>query len=60
MAISKEERFACIKHEKKLDENLFDFPCHTQSVERCAKLVTKASLKVYEKDSQDGFNTSNN
>ena len=36
---------------KKLDEKLFDFPCHTQAVQRCIKLVTGASLK----DSRDGF-----
>ena len=55
MAISKEELFACIKHDKKLDEKLFNFPCHTQAVERCIKLVTKASLKVGGRDSRDGF-----
>ena len=55
MAISKEELFACIKHEKKLDEKLLDFPCHTQAVERCIKLVTEAFLKVYRKDSRDSF-----
>ena len=54
IAISK-ELFACIKHKKKLDEKLFDFPCHTQAVERYIKLVTEASLKVYGKDSRDGF-----
>ena len=55
MAISKEELCACIRDEKKLDEKLFDFPCRTQAVERCIKLVTEASCKVYGKDSRDGF-----
>ena len=52
MAISKEELNINIK---KLDEKLFDFPCHTQAVERCIKLVTEASLKVCGKDSRDDF-----
>ena len=57
MAISKEELCACIRDEKKLGEKLFHFPCHTQAVERCIKLVTEASSKVpvYGKDSRDGF-----
>ena len=41
MVISKEELCACIRDEKKVDEKLFDFPCHTQAVERCIKLVTE-------------------
>ena len=45
MAISKEELFVCIKHEKKLDEKLFDFPCHTQAVERCIKLITRGGVE---------------
>ena len=55
MAISKEELCACSRDEKKLDEKLFDFLCHTQAVEWCIKLVTEASCKVYGKDSRDGF-----
>lgn len=31
------------------------FPCHTQSVERCVKLVTEASLAVCGEESRDGF-----
>lgn len=31
------------------------FPCHTQSVERCVKLVTEASASVCGADSKDGF-----
>ena len=31
------------------------FPCHTQSVERCVKLVTEASLAVCGEQSRDGF-----
>ena len=55
IATSKEDLFTCVRHEKKLDEKLLDFPCHTQSVERCIKLVTEAFLKVYEKDSRDSL-----
>ena len=51
MAISKEQLCACIRDEKKLDKKLFDFPYHTQAVERCIKLVTEASCKVYGKNS---------
>ena len=30
-------------------------PCHSQSVERCIKMVTKASYEVYGKDSKEGY-----
>lgn len=32
-----------------------DFPCHTQAVERCVKLVTEASSAVCGKNKRDGF-----
>ena len=31
------------------------FPCHTQAVERCVKLVTEASSKVCGHSARDGF-----
>lgn len=31
------------------------FPCHTQAVERCVKLVTEASQKVCGELSRDGY-----
>lgn len=31
------------------------FPCHTQAVERCVKIVTDASLSVCGPESRDGF-----
>ncbi|GBM50787.1 hypothetical protein AVEN_137108-1 [Araneus ventricosus] len=31
------------------------FPCHTQAVERCIKLVTEASNKVYGREARDGY-----
>lgn len=40
------------------NENLMAFPklpCHTQTVERCVKLVTEASLAVCGHDARDGF-----
>ena len=55
MTISKEKLCACIRDEKKLNEKLFDFHFHTQAVERCIKLITEASCKVYGKDSRDDF-----
>ncbi|GBM50003.1 hypothetical protein AVEN_210110-1 [Araneus ventricosus] len=35
--------------------NLDKFPCHTQAVERCVKLVTEAPQKVVGSNSRDGF-----
>lgn len=32
-----------------------NFPCHTQAVERCVKLVTEASSSVCGSDARDGF-----
>nr|CAH7730300.1 unnamed protein product [Callosobruchus chinensis] len=31
------------------------FPCHTQAVERCVKLVTEASSCVIGEEARDGF-----
>lgn len=35
--------------------NIKDFPCHTQAVERCIKLVTDASSSVCGENKRDGF-----
>lgn len=32
-----------------------NFPCHTQAVERCVKLVTEASISVCGSEARDGF-----
>lgn len=40
--------------EKNIPEFL-KFPCHTQAVERCVKLVTEASQKVCGKTLRDGY-----
>ena len=31
------------------------FPCHTQAVERCVKLITQASATVCGQKARDGF-----
>lgn len=31
------------------------FPCHSQAIERCVKLVTEASSKVCGPEARDGF-----
>jgi len=31
------------------------YPCHTQAVERCTKVVTEASQAVCDKNRRDGF-----
>lgn len=35
--------------------NYLKFPCHTQSVERCVKLVTEAAEKVCGHENRDGY-----
>ena len=35
--------------------DVFQLQCHTQSVERCVKLVTEASIKVSDDLRRDGF-----
>ena len=35
--------------------NIENFPCHTQAVERCIKLVTEASQSVCGENRRDGF-----
>ncbi|CAH0546654.1 unnamed protein product [Brassicogethes aeneus] len=37
------------------DWDIREFPCHTQAVERCVKLVTEASLKVCGPQSRYGY-----
>lgn len=32
-----------------------DYPCHTQAVERCVKMVTEASMAVAGEKARDGF-----
>ncbi|GBM95908.1 hypothetical protein AVEN_119553-1 [Araneus ventricosus] len=37
------------------DGNFDKFPCHTQAVERCVKMVTEASQKVVGSNCRGGF-----
>ncbi|GBL95628.1 hypothetical protein AVEN_24831-1 [Araneus ventricosus] len=39
------------------DLQIHKFPCHTQSVERCVKLVTEAASTVCRSHSRNGFIT---
>lgn len=43
-----------ISNEDRL-KKVFGYPCHTQAVERCVKLVTEASLLVCGPEARDGF-----
>ena len=53
---------ACISHDKLKEmvttgevAEIQKFPCHTQAVERCIKLVMEASSAVCGTQSRDGF-----
>ena len=37
------------------DHKVFQFPCHTQAVERCIKVVSKTSSKVCNEKSREGY-----
>lgn len=41
--------------EYELDFDILSMPCHTQSVERCVKIVTEASMEVCGEDRRDGY-----
>jgi len=50
--------------DQELEENIktfavfdkaFQYPCHTQSVERMIRLVSEASGKVFGQDARDGY-----
>ncbi|GBM12797.1 hypothetical protein AVEN_247572-1 [Araneus ventricosus] len=43
----KEEQFPVLTFE--------GFPCHTQSVERCVKLISEAAIKVCGEIAKDGY-----
>lgn len=44
--VSLDEVQACIKHGTSLQSELLQFPCHTQAIERCVKLITEAAGTV--------------
>jgi hypothetical protein len=35
--------------------HIFRYPCHSQAVERCVKLVTEATAAVCGNEARDGF-----
>ncbi|CAG9839024.1 unnamed protein product [Diabrotica balteata] len=35
--------------------NFDNFPCHTQAMERCVKIITDVSIKVCDEESRDGY-----
>ena len=54
--VSDEEMWAKISTANTATEwNFHKFPCHTQAVERCVKLVTEASSKLVGEKNRDGF-----
>lgn len=53
--ISNEEIESFIQSGEFPDWDIREFPCHTQAVERCVKLVTESSLKVCWPQSRDGY-----
>lgn len=54
--VSDEDIWSKVESGKTAEEWKFDkFPCHTQAVERCVKLVTEASQKVVGSSNRDGF-----
>lgn len=50
------EHIASLLKDKALPEfNYLKFPCHTQAVERCVKLVTESAEKVCGHENRDGY-----
>ena len=54
-ALTNDEIGQYINRDSKPVMNFKQFPCHTQAVERCVKLVTKVSGKVCGECARDGF-----
>ena len=52
--LSKEDITLLVTSDSK-EVNFADFPCHTQAVERCVKLVTEASAEVCGENARDGY-----
>lgn len=53
--ITDEDIKSIINSETKPIRHIQKFPCHTQAVERCVKLVTEASSKVCGHEARDGY-----
>ena len=39
----------------KLEDHIFNFPCHSQAVERCVQTVTEAARHVCGQSARDGY-----
>lgn len=55
MQISSDQLESLIRKEDVLPITFGKFPCHTQAVERCVKLVTEAALKVCTEEARNGY-----
>lgn len=55
--VTNEEIELLIKNGPPLNADFNLFPCHTQALERCVKLVTGASQKICGADARDGYIT---
>ncbi|GBM75568.1 hypothetical protein AVEN_268565-1 [Araneus ventricosus] len=53
--LSEDDIKSLINSETKPIREIQKFPCHTQAVEMCFKLVTEASNKVSGHESRDGY-----
>ena len=53
--LSEDDIKSLINSDTKTIREIQKFPCHTQAVERCVKLVTEASNKVCGHEARDGY-----
>lgn len=53
--VSDEDLKVIVKNGLGTFQDIVKFPCHTQAVERCVKLVTEASSSVCGENKRDGF-----
>ena len=52
--LSEDDIKSLINSDTTLIREIQKFPCHTQAVERCVKLVTEGSIKVCRHEARDG------
>lgn len=53
--LSEDDIKSLINSDNTIIPEIQKFPCHTQAVERCVKLVTEASNKVFGHEARDGY-----
>lgn len=53
--VSDDDLKLIINSDSDIIRDIKKFPCHTQAVERCVKLVSEASVKVCGQESRDGY-----